>query len=168
MSNILLLKIDKAAKLAAGLEKRSAAIESAKQARDHMLYELLELLHRLDEQLRQTSRIEARKAFKAPLPFAKDRWMNLLLKRTYPNLSAKTRSKYAAVLRYIRNEKKPEQSVRTFVQKNGGLNGCVAKEKKLRAKKTLPFFPDMPSSETPGSSDIVLSSSSMSTRPSPQ
>ena len=135
MSNILLLKIDKAAKLAAGLEKRSAAIESAKQARDHMLYELLELLHRLDEQLRQTSRIEARKAFKAPLPFAKDRWMNLLLKRTYPNLSAKTRSKYAAVLRYIRNEKKPEQSVRTFVQKNGGLNGCVAKEKKLRAKK---------------------------------
>ena len=70
----------------------------------------------------------------AQQPFAPN-WVNLLLKCTYPNLSAKTRSKYAAALRYVGLKKEPGQKVMDFVRENGGLNGCVEKEKKLRAKK---------------------------------
>ena len=46
---------------------------------------------------------------------------------------AKTRSKYAAVQRLIRKKKKPGELIRKFVRANGGMNGCVAKEKKMRS-----------------------------------
>ena len=58
-----------------------------------------------------------------------------LLKLT--SLNPRTQSKYAAVLRFIRKKKKPGQSIRRFVQANGGLNGCVKKEKRLRNAQKL-------------------------------
>jgi hypothetical protein len=135
MSNTLSSKIDDAKKVAVHLEERVAAVERANENRDKCLYNLLGRLHRLDQQLRQTPRTEAIKVLKpGGLPFAPN-WVNLLLKCTYPNLSAKTRSKYAAALRYVGLKKEPGQKVMDFVRENGGLNGCVEKEKKLRAKK---------------------------------
>ena len=133
MSDMLSPKLDEAEKLGARLDKRNAAVESAKQARDDALYDLLALLHRIERRLsRQANRVPIRKALNTGgLPLAPD-WASLLLKRTYPSLSAKARSKYAAVMRYVRAKKKPGQKVMDFVRENGGLNGCVEKEKKLR------------------------------------
>jgi hypothetical protein len=58
--------------------------------------------------------------------------IRLLLKNVCPQLDAKKRAKYAAVLRYVAAKKESGETVKDFVRKNGGLNGCVAKEKKLR------------------------------------
>ena len=57
------------------------------------------------------------------------------MKLTHRNLHPNLHSKYAAVLRFFRRSKKPGQSVRSFVQSHGGINGCVSEEKKSRPPK---------------------------------
>lgn len=137
MSTIPFSKIDEAREVAARLVQRSAAVESAMERRDNSLYKLLANLHQLHKRLRKLGRDEALKALKQKygdeLPTT-TKSVNLLLELTYPGLSAKPRSKYASVLRYVRAKKRPGESVRNFVRRNGGINGCVAKEKKLREK----------------------------------
>jgi hypothetical protein len=137
MSKIAFSRIDEATEVAARLVQRSAAVEAATQKRDNTLYKFLANLHQLDKQLRKMSMKEALKTLKQKygdeLPTTR-KPENLLLKLTYPDLSANTRSKYAATLRYVREKKKPTRTVKSFVRANGGINGCVAKEKKLREK----------------------------------
>jgi hypothetical protein len=138
MSNIPFSKIDEAAKLAARLAQLSAAVERAMLKRDNALYEYLGSVYLLNELLQEIGEPEAMKALKAKygakLPVARTS-VTLLLELTYPNLCVKKRSKYAGVLRYVREKKKGLQSVKSFVRANGSINGCVAKEKKLREKK---------------------------------
>ena len=109
MSNIPFSKIDEAAKLAARLVQLSAAVESAMLKRDNALYEYLGSVYLLNELLQEIGEPEAMKALKAKygakLPVARTS-VTLLLELTYPNLSAKKRSKYAGVLRYVREKKK--------------------------------------------------------------
>ena len=138
MSNRLFSDIDEAKMVAARLAKRSAAAESAIQSRDNTLYKLFEKLHQLDKRLRELDQGEVRKALKQKyadkLPTTA-KSAHFLLQLTYPSLSSKARSKYASVLRYVRAKKRPGESVRNFVRRNGDIKGCVEKEKKLRDKR---------------------------------
>jgi hypothetical protein len=59
---------------------------------------------------------------------------DFVLRLICPELSTKKRSKYAHALAYIRENKKSGSKLKTFVRDNGGINGCVEKEKKLRTK----------------------------------
>lgn len=132
-------RIDDAKEVAARLGRRVAAVERANENRDKCLYNLLGRLHQLEGQLKGIKGSEAlralRKKFGPRLPTSSTISISLLLQLTYPELSSKTRSKYAAVIRYVGAKKKPGQKVMEFVRENGGINGCVAKEKKLRDKK---------------------------------
>jgi hypothetical protein len=97
-------------------------------------------LHQLDGQLREMGKTRALKALKAQykskLRIRKDPGM-LLLKLTYPSQKNKESSKYAAVLRLVQAKKRPSQSVKEFMRANGGMKGCVTKEKKLRDANEL-------------------------------
>jgi len=135
MSDSLFSKIDEAKKIAARLARRTAAAESAKQKRDSTLFTFFAKLHAIHKELRKIgdeAALEALTAKYGKLPTGR----MLLLKLTYPSLEPKQGSKYAATLRYIWVKKKAGQSVRAFVRKNGAINGCIAREKKLRDKKS--------------------------------
>jgi hypothetical protein len=56
------------------------------------------------------------------------------LRKVAPNLDAKKRAKYAAVVRLLAAKMPLGGNVKVFVRENGGLNGCVANEKKLRKR----------------------------------
>jgi hypothetical protein len=133
MSNSLFSEIDEAKKVAARLVKRNAAVESAIRKRDNALYKFLEHLHQLDKRLREMGKDDALEALSAKYgdesPTSDDPGM-ILLKLTYPSLNTKKCSKYAAVLRYVQMNKEDGRTVKDFVRKNGGINGCVRKEKK--------------------------------------
>jgi hypothetical protein len=134
MADNLFSKIEEAKKVAARLAERSAAVTTAVQRRDSSRSRLFANLHQLDTQLRGMGRTRALKALKAQyqnkLHIRKDPGM-LLLKLTYPSLNTKTSSKYAAVLRFVQAKKRPGQSVKEIMRANGGIKGCVEKERKL-------------------------------------
>ena len=56
------------------------------------------------------------------------------LRKVAPDLDAKKRVKYAAVVRFLVATLPSGDNVKAFVRKNGGINGCVANEKKLRKR----------------------------------
>jgi hypothetical protein len=56
------------------------------------------------------------------------------LRKVAQNLDAKKRAKYAAVVRLLAAKMALGGNVKVFVRENGGLNGCVANEKKLRKR----------------------------------
>ena len=56
------------------------------------------------------------------------------LRKVAPDLDAKKRVKYAAVVRFLAAKMPLGGNVKAFVRGNGGLNGCVANEKKLRKR----------------------------------
>jgi len=127
--------MDEAKKIGVRLARRSAAAESAMRKRDNTLFTYFAKLHAVYTQIRKIGDEVAAPALSAKygkLPTGR----MLLFTLTYPSLKPNKRSKYAATLRYIGNKKKPGQSVRKFVRENGGINGCVAREKKLRARQS--------------------------------
>jgi hypothetical protein len=134
MSDSLFSKIDEAKKIGVRLARRSAAAESAMRKRDNTLFIFFAKLHAVHTQIRKIGDEAAAQALTAK--YGKLPTGRILLKLTYPSLKPKKRSKYAATLRYIGNKKKPSQSVRKFVRENGGINGCVAREKKLHARQS--------------------------------
>ena len=141
MSNDLLAKIDEAKNRAARLRKLSAAADEATRARDITLYKLFGDLHVLDVDLRKLDRKKSLKMLKEKYRIdlrGTIKSANVLLQIICPELSIKKRAKYAAMLRYIRVRKKPDEKVKLFVRKSGGINGCVSKEKELRAKSKPP------------------------------
>jgi hypothetical protein len=132
-------KIDTAKKTATRLIKRNTDANMAERKRDVCLYKLFEILHELDKRLQTIGGpfiLRTLKKKYGVISKSKDSGM-FLLKLTHPTLDPRTQSKYAAVLRFIRQKKKPDQSIRKFVQANGGLNGCVKKEKRLRNPQKL-------------------------------
>jgi hypothetical protein len=136
MSNSLFSEIDEAKKLAGRLAQRSAAVKRATKRRDNTLYRFFETLHRLDKHLRKIGRdaaLEAlEKRYRKELPTTTNP-VSFLLELTYPTLSSKPRSKYAALLRYVREKKKSDQSIKEFVRANGGISRC-GEGKRLREK----------------------------------
>jgi hypothetical protein len=134
MADDLFSKIEETKKVAIRLAECSAAVTTAVQRRDRSLSKLFADLHQLDSQLREMGKTRALKALKAQyrnkLRIRKDPGM-LLLKLTYPSLHTKKSSKYAAVLRLVQAKKREGQSVKDFMRANGGIRGCVEKEKKF-------------------------------------
>jgi hypothetical protein len=128
-------EIDAAKEIVTRLIERNRDVATAERKRDVCLYKFLESVHKLDDRLRRMTLADARKALKQrhgpKLPTNKDSAM-FAVKLTHPRLDPKIHSKYAAVLRFIRQKKKSDQSVRDFVRANGDINGCIEEEKKLR------------------------------------
>jgi hypothetical protein len=126
-------RIEGAKQRAVRLAARNDAATNAIKKRDDTLFALFHDLHGLDNELRKFAVGKALKKLRARFG-AKltDDSARTLVTLTFPNLDVRTRTKYAATLRYIRKKKKPNQKVRTLVRMNGGINGCVKAEKKLR------------------------------------
>jgi hypothetical protein len=142
LTKLPLTKIAQAKKLGARLVEDAEAVDIAMRKRDDTLYEFLGTLYLVDQQVREFDEGEAREAIKQEFGdklAATKNLENLLLKLTYPDLSLKsrgTRSKYAKTLRYVLKKKCGSKSVKSFVRANGSINSCVAKERKLRKRKT--------------------------------
>jgi hypothetical protein len=136
MRDKVLAKIEQTRQRALLLRKLSKAAEEAERNRDSCLYKLFKDLHDIGVDVRKLglpsrSQILGEKY----APFGPPGQVPaLLLQKIYPELSAKIRNKYAAVLRYVAMAKSPQEKVKEFVRKNGGINGCVRKEKKLRQR----------------------------------
>jgi hypothetical protein len=122
-TKMLFSKIDEARELAKRLEKLSEVAESAAQKRDAALYQFFAKVHYLEKRLRRlkTPR-EKLEAKYGRLPGSSESAIKFMLKLTYPNLGTKQRWKYAAVLRYVRERKKPDQSVKSLIRRAGGIN----------------------------------------------
>jgi hypothetical protein len=129
-TKMLFSKIEEARELAKRLERLSQAVEE----RDNALYKFFAKLHYLEKRLRRlkTPREKLEEKY-GHLPGRGKSAIKFMLKLTYPNLGSKLRSKYAAALQYVREKKKPDQSVGNFLRANGGIKGCADKEKKLRS-----------------------------------
>jgi len=126
-------KIEAARKRALRLQKLSKVAERVERKRDVCLYRLFDDLHGIEGDLHKLSWKDRRKIFGSLLDFRTNRQLgSLLLRQVYPELGAKKRAKYGAVLRYVAAAKSPRQKVKDFVRKNGSINGCVTKESKLR------------------------------------
>jgi hypothetical protein len=128
-------EIDAAKKIATRLIKRNRDAATAERKRDVCFYKFLESAHNVHNRLRKMRATDARKALKQrygpKLPTNKDPAM-FAVKLAHPRLDIKIHSKYAAVLRLIRQRKRSDQSVRDFVRANGDIKGCVEEERKLR------------------------------------
>jgi hypothetical protein len=132
-------RISSAKKIALRLIKRNADVVSATKMRDVCLYKYFEAILKLDKALRKMGkpgqvRKQLNATYDAKLPSHNNPAM-LAIKLTYPTLAPKACSKYAAALRFVRRKKKPSQSVSSFMQAHGGINGCVSEEKKSRPPK---------------------------------
>jgi hypothetical protein len=132
-------RIGAARQIAARLTERNADVASATKKRDVCLYKFFEAILKLDKSLRNIGKPkDVRMALKARygtnMPTNIDPGM-FAIKLTYPSLDSRARSKYAAALKFVRRKKKPGQSVRSFMQAHGGINGCVTEEKKSRPPK---------------------------------
>ncbi len=128
-------KIEQARERALRLQKLSRAVEAAERKRDNCLYGFFNDLQHLESDLHGLGWSKKRNAFGDLLNFRSGKNMSgLLLRKIYPELRPKIRSKYAAVLRYVAAAKSREEKTKEFVRNNGGINGCVTKEKKLRTR----------------------------------
>jgi hypothetical protein len=133
------LRISSAKKIALRLIKRNADVVSATKMRDVCLYKYFEAILKLDKALRKMGkpgqvRKQLNAQYDAKLPSHNNPAM-LAIKLTYLTLPPKACSKYAAALRFVRRKKKPSQSVSSFMQAHGGINGCVSEEKQSRPPK---------------------------------
>jgi hypothetical protein len=129
----LIAKIDQAKERTVRLQRFSDAVTEANRKRDAYLYNLFTDLHDIEVDVRKLKWADRRKIFGDRLGF-QTKIGGLVIELTCPDLDPKKRAKYAAVLRFIAVEKSPREKVKEFVRKNGGINGCVAKEKQLRQR----------------------------------
>jgi hypothetical protein len=127
--------IDKARAVAKRLARRNKDVASAMSKRDVCLDKLFESVHEIDSQLHKMGKQKAREALEVKYGNAVPRNLSQFLKLICPELPSKRRSKYAGVLRLVRSKKKTGQSVKAFMRANGRINGCVAKETKIRNAK---------------------------------
>jgi hypothetical protein len=134
-TKMLFSKIDEARELAKRLERLSQTVESATQKRDAALYQFFAKLHYLEKRLRRlrTPREKLEAKYGRP-PGSSNSAIKYMLKLTYPNLGSKLRSKYAAVLRYVRAKKKPGQSVKSLIRRAGGINLTKRREREDAAR----------------------------------
>jgi hypothetical protein len=133
-TKMLFSKIDEARELAKRLDRFSKAAENATQKRDAALYQFFAKVHYLEKRLRRlkTPREKLEEKY-GRLPGSSSSAIKFMLKLTYPNLGTKQRSKYAAVLQYVREKKKPDQSVKSLIRRAGGINLTKrGEEKRLR------------------------------------
>jgi hypothetical protein len=127
--------IKNAKKTALRLARRNADVTSSENKRDVCLYKYLEKIYEIDQQLRNMTLHQGRQTLQAryvKLPTNRNPAM-IAMKLT--GLDDKTCSKYANLLRFVRNNKKPTDSVRSCVQAHGGINRCLREERKQRVRK---------------------------------
>jgi hypothetical protein len=127
--------IDEAIAIAKRLAKRNKDVASAMSNRDICLYKLFESVHEIHRQLLKMGKQKANGVLTGKYGNAKPKNLSDFLKRICPELPSKRRSKYLGLLSYAQATKEPDQPLREFVRANGGINGCVKKEKELRDPK---------------------------------
>ena len=127
--------IKNATEIAVRLAERRAKCKEAEQKRDAMLYMYLAALNKLRSSVSELGPEGAKVLIEQHFPGARPSFTSsehFLLALTYPGLDAKQRAKYAATLNYVPDQKKRGGTVKSFVRKNGGINGCVKKSTKKR------------------------------------
>jgi hypothetical protein len=126
-------EIAKTKELAMKWRGMSVEANKTEQKRDAHLFRLLGDLDSIRAKVRTLPRLAQRKILGEFPGWGRNQdIIPLLLKNVCPELDAKKRAKYITVLRYVAAQKKPGETVKEFVRKKGGINACVAKEKKLR------------------------------------
>ena len=125
----LVSKVEEIKTLAARFEEDRAAVETTTQKRDESMRKYLEAV--LDFVLKLPKRPKTIKLLGAKygkLP-ASRKPESFVMQLTYPKLIPKTRSKYAKVVRYASKQNGSNRSIRKVLRNDGGINGCVEKEK---------------------------------------
>jgi hypothetical protein len=120
-------KIDRAKSLAAEHDRHAKAAAAATKKRDTCLYRLLDIVHQIDVELRILGKKEAGGELQAKFGASWPKNPNDFLKRIYPELPPKRRSKYVALIQYVRTRKGPDRPLRNFVRLRGGINLTKAK-----------------------------------------
>ena len=114
----------------------SATLAELALKRDTFLFKLLGQVHDIAVGVRELDPTDRRKLLGKDygLFSGQKGIIDKTLRKVAPNLKAKQRAKYAAVVRLLVAKKPLGGNVKAFVRENGGINGCVAKEKKLRMR----------------------------------
>jgi hypothetical protein len=69
---------------------------------------------------------QALDTLEAPIRLRLGEPYSIVIYCTVPGLDDKTRSKWARVLRYAAENKRPDESVSQFIKRLGGMNACAA------------------------------------------
>jgi len=135
--NKIKTEIERARTSAVDLQKFAQAAEKAVERRDDALYDFFRKMYKVRHKVRELDLPRKHKVLgDGYRPFGPSSQIaGLLLKKIFPELDAKKRGKYAAVLNYVAERKPKGEKLRDFVRNNRGINGCVAKEKELRKEK---------------------------------
>jgi hypothetical protein len=117
-------------------DEYSATLAKLELKRDTCLFKLLDQVRDIAVGVRQLDLPDRRKllgkdynVFGGPKES-----VDQALRKVAPDLDAKKRVKYAAVIRLLVAKMPVGGNVKVFVRKNHGINGCVAEEKKLRMR----------------------------------
>jgi hypothetical protein len=127
-------KVDRAKSLAAEHARHAKAAAAAAKERDACLYRLLDIVHQIDVELRILGKKEAGGLLQAKFGISWPKNPNDFLKRIYPELPPKRRSKYVRLIRHVRRKKKSDRPLRNFVRLRGGINLTKAKQRDVVKK----------------------------------
>jgi len=122
---------------AARLDKTSAELAELERKRNTCLFELFGQVRDIVVGLRQVPGRDRRKLLgdEYGLLCPQKVIVDMVLQKVAPGLDAKRRVKYAAVVRLLLDKMPAKEDVKAFVRENDGINGCVAREKKLRMRR---------------------------------
>jgi hypothetical protein len=114
----------------------SATLAKLELKRDACLFKLLGQVRDIAVGVRELDVPDRRKLFgKDHNVFgSQKKTIDKILRKVAPDPDAKKRTKYAAVVRFLVAKMPLGGNVKAFVRENDGLNGCVAKEKRLRKR----------------------------------
>jgi hypothetical protein len=129
-------KMDRAEQLAARHAKLGKMAAKLATKRNNCLYRLLEEVHEIGVDVSQLPEQDALALFQAKYGNEACVDYSDFFQRIYPELPPKYRWKYTGVLHKASAEKIASQSMKQFVKKNGGLNGCVTKKDVTKKKKS--------------------------------
>ena len=65
-------------------------------------------------------------SLKAPVPLKIGEAFAVVIYCTAPHVDQKSRSKWARALRFAAANKPEDESIRRFIQRNGGINACAS------------------------------------------
>jgi len=136
MYDKLLTMMEEAQACAKRLDELSTALAKLEVKRDNCLFKLLGQVRDIVVDHRQLDPPDQRKLLGKNYNVfsSQKKAIDKTLSKVAPDLDAKKRAKYAPVVRFLIAKMPAGASVKIFVRKNGGINGCVAKEKDLRKR----------------------------------
>lgn len=119
-------------RLSSELEELRAAAKRSFTSQDRMaVHTFLGVVFKLVSRWEVESRLEEGlyrllDSLKAPVPLKVGEAFAVVIYCTAPHVDEKSRSKWSRALRYAALKKRPDESIKKFIKRKGGINACTS------------------------------------------